>query len=150
MPEESPAPTSTPEPTPTVTPEPTPAAPVAAPTAPKKSKTGLIVGICAIITIAIVGTVVAIILINNNKPKETDLNDLMNSALDTLKSSGNDLSKLYDNLDKDDDDNDFDWSKLFDNDDDEEEENDGNEDDKGNAIDWGKLFNNDDDFSMSW
>ncbi len=145
MPEEKPAPSPAPEPTPTVTPEPTPAAPVAAPTAPKKSKTGLIVGICATVTIAIVGTVVAIILINNNKPKEPDLNDLMNSALDTLKSSGNDLSKLYDNLDKDDDDNDFDWGKLFDNDDDEEEENDGNEDNKGSAIDWGKLFNNDDD-----
>ena len=152
MPEEKPAPTSAPEPTPTVTPEPTPtpesapAAPVAVPTAPKKPKTGLIVGICATVTIAIVGTVVAIILINNNKPKEPNLNDLMNSAFDTLKSSGNDLSKLYDDLDKGDDSEDFNWSKLFDSDDDnEEEEDDGDEDDKGSAIDWGKLFNDDDD-----
>jgi hypothetical protein len=143
MPEEKPAPTSAPEPTPTVTPEPTPAAPVAAPTAPKKPKTGLIVGICATAVVAIVGAVIAIIVINNNKPKEPNLGDLMNSALDTLKSSGNDLSKLYDNLGKDDDDDDFDWGKLFD--DDEEEENDGDEDDEGATIDWGKLFDDEDD-----
>ena len=143
MPEEKPAPSPAPEPTPTVTPEPTPAAPVAAPTAPKKPKTGLIVGICATAVVAIVGAVIAVIVINNNKPKEPNLGDLMNSALDTLKSSGNDLSKLYDNLGKDDDDDDFDWGKLFD--DDEEEKNDGDEDDEGTTIDWDKLFDKDDD-----
>ena len=129
MPEENPAPSPAPEPTPTTTPEPTAPAPVA-PTAPKKPKTGLIVGICATVAIAITGTVIAIIMINNNKPKEPTLGDLMNNALESIKSGGDD----------DDKDSGIDWSKLFDDDDEKDKD-----DDEDSSIDWGKLFDDEDD-----
>ncbi|MBO7561065.1 hypothetical protein J6T21_03500 [Candidatus Saccharibacteria bacterium] len=129
MPEENPAPSPAPEPTPTITPEPTAPAPVA-PTAPKKPKTGLIVGICATVAIAITGTVIAIIMINNNKPKEPTLGDLMNNALESIKSGGDD----------DDKDSGIDWSKLFDDDDEKDKD-----DDEDSSIDWSKLFDDEDD-----
>lgn len=125
-------PTSAPVPEPTPTTEPAPAAPAepvapATPAAPaaaasitpaveKKSNKGLIIGICSVLAVAIIGTVVAVILINNNKPKpEDELNDFLNS----LSGLANDITNSTSTTD---DDTTLDWSGLFGDDEEEDDE----------------------------
>ena len=97
-------------------------APAAAPVAPapaKKSNKGLIIGLCSVLGLGIIGAVIAIIVINNNKPKpEDELNNLLNS-----------LFTGY-NDDEEDDDDDYDYTPSWLTDDDEEEEDEEEEEEE--------------------
>lgn len=94
-------------------PAPTPAAPAApiaaapvAPAAPAKPKTGLIIGICSAIGVALIGAIVAVVVINNNNKPKNAVDELTKSLIEVAKGTG------YD--DYDDDDFDYDaYDKVY-------------------------------------
>lgn len=92
-----------------------PVTPAAAPVEAKKSNKGLIIGICSVLGVAIIGTVIAIIVINANKPKPEDqLNDLVNSL----------FGDITDNTNDNNDEDDTDWTSWLTDDDEGEEDGD--------------------------